>query len=147
MEKSLHSPKTNISKFSGNQGCGTGIKDRHICMSIANRSPEAQVLIGSPTFNLNSTKYPQATGPQSVTTKTLVLSHMDPSMVSSSHSETERQDQADEPWLRHGDKYDQLPVPGHSLSRLTHTYPPPPPSLCTQFPSQNLAKGYQIFHP
>lgn len=59
MEKPLHSPKTNISKFSRKQACGAGIKDHHRCMSIVNRSPEAQGLIRPPTFgtcsNLNST--------------------------------------------------------------------------------------------
>ena len=70
MEKPLHSPKTTKSKFSRNQACGAGIKAHHRCMSIVNRSPEAQALIRPPTFgtcsNLNSTKYPQATGSQSI---------------------------------------------------------------------------------
>ena len=132
MEKPLHSPKTTISKFSRNQACGAGIKDHHRCMSIVNRSPEAQALIRPPTFgtcsNLNSTKYPQATGSQSIMIKTLVLSHMDHSMVPSSRSQTEKQEQADKPRWSDRDKCDKLLVPGQKsreISRLT-VLPPSP---------------------
>lgn len=155
MEKPLHSPKTNISKFIRNQACGAGIKDHHRCMSIVNRSPEAQALIRPPTFgtcsNLNSTKYPQATGSQSITIETLVLFHMDHSMVPSSRSQTEKQEQADKPQWSNSDKCDKLLVPGQKsqeISRLMIAIVPPSfSSFCTQFPSQNVARGYHIFHP